>query len=86
MYSSSIFVHTDSTGHEFLLFKDRPKTPQILVYDLECPSNEPKLITFQREGPNGLGAQTVGFFIHSWDEIYVPNNVYEICVIDSAGI
>ncbi|MCQ2239862.1 MAG: DUF4221 domain-containing protein [Bacteroidaceae bacterium] len=86
MYSSFLFVHADSVGHEYLLFKDRPQTPQIFVYDLECPSNDPKVINYEREGPNGAGALTIGFYIRSWDEIYLPNTVHEICVIDSTGI
>ena len=86
MFSDYIFLHTDSTGDEYLLYRDRPKNPQILVYDMENPSNDPKVIKFHREGPNGVGAQTVGFFMRSWDEIYLPNTAREICVIDSSGI
>ncbi|MCQ2239864.1 MAG: DUF4221 domain-containing protein [Bacteroidaceae bacterium] len=86
MFSDYIFLYTDSASHEYLLYRDRPKNPQILVYDVECPSDNPTVIKFQREGPNGVGAQTVGFFMRSWDEIYIPNTVLEICVIDSSGI
>ncbi|MCQ2239865.1 MAG: DUF4221 domain-containing protein [Bacteroidaceae bacterium] len=86
MYSNYIFLHTDSDNHEYLLYKDGPKSPQILVYDMECPSNDPMVIKFHREGPNGVGAQSVGFFLRSWDEIYIPNKVHEVCVIDSTGV
>ena len=86
LYSNYIFLYTDSTSHEYLLYKDRPKIPQILVYDVECPSENPTVIKFQREGPNGVGVQTPGFYMRSWDEIYLPNTVREICVIDSSGI
>ena len=86
LYSDYIFLHTDSTGHEYLLYRDRPRNPQILVYDLENPSSDPKVIKFYREGPNGVGAQSVGFFVRSWDEIYVPNTVREICVLDCCGV
>ncbi len=85
LYSDYIFLHTDSMGHEYLLYRDRPRNPQILVYDMENPSNDPKVINFHREGPNGVGAQSVGFYLRSWDEIYVPNTAREICVIDSTG-
>lgn len=87
MFINSIYVYTDSLGHEYLTFRDRYETPRIFVYDMEKPMEPHRKITFEREGINGTGASSVGYFIRSWDEIYIPNlHSPEISVIDSSGV
>lgn len=86
IFIQSLYVHTDADGQEYLTFRDSHYEPRIFVYDMANPSEEPRVITFEKEGPNGTGAVSVGYYISSWKEIYIPNLfVPEISVIDSTG-
>lgn len=85
-FIKSMFVYTDAKEKEYLTFRDSHYEPRIFVYDIKSPSKQPKVIHFDKEGPDGTGAVSVGYFISSWDEIYIPNmSVPEISVIDSTG-
>ncbi|MCF0159402.1 MAG: DUF4221 family protein, partial [Bacteroidaceae bacterium] len=86
LFINSMQVYTDDSGKEYLAFRDGYTRPRIFVYEIDNAFAPVRKITFDQEGPNGTGAVSLGFFIRSWDEIYIPNhNIPEISVVDSSG-
>ena len=84
LYIKSMSLFKDDAGKEYMTFLSNEE-PEIYVYDL-MTEDLLKTIHVDQEGANGVGPKAAGFFMKSWDEIYIPNLFFpEISVIDSCG-
>lgn len=79
----AICPFVDKDGTEYLTFQNNME-PEILVYNMKKQTYM-RTISFDREGANGIG-WFGGYYIKSWDEIYLPEMTRpEINIVNSDG-
>ena len=79
----AIYPFVDKDGTEYLTFQNNME-PEILVYNMKKQTYV-RTISFDREGANGIG-WFGGYYIKSWDEIYLPEMTRpEINIVNSDG-
>lgn len=72
MFIKALFLYTDNQGREYLTFQNNIE-PEILWYDMNSQKYI-KTIKIDKEGVNGI-SNFVGYYIHSDDEIYIPEGM-----------
>lgn len=83
MFIKALFPYTDKRGREYLTFQNNIE-PEILWYDMSSQEYI-RTIRIDKEGANGI-SNFVGFYIHSDDEIYIPEGMRNmINVVDKEG-
>ena len=75
----------EDKGIEYLTFSN-PHARTILIYEL-CSGKFIKKITFDYEGPNGIGSWLFGYMVKDFEHIYVPSaNRAELFLTDTTGL
>lgn len=75
----------EENGLEYLTFSDSG-TRTILIYEL-LTGELVKKISYDSEGPNGIGARLYGYLVKDFGHIYIPNiNQSRIYETDTTGI
>ncbi len=75
MFIKALFPYTDNKGREYLTFQNDIE-PEILWYDMNSQKYI-KTVKIDKEGENGI-SNFVGYYIHSDDEIYIPEGMRNV--------
>ena len=75
----------EDKGVEYLTFSD-PSSRTILIYNLQS-GELVKKVSFDSEGPNGIGSRVFGYYIKDFNHIYLPSDSKSIIhLTDTTGI
>ena len=80
----NLYIFKDN-GEDFLTFSN-PLARTILIYNLHSGELVKKL-SFEREGPNGVGGHIFGYYIKDFNHIFLPSAITtQIYLTDTTGV